>query len=157
MKKKNNNEEVNKRLVELEDEKLNLVKEKTKIENGISDLAVKRAILVKDKNEIESKLVTVDTEIAQTRRQFKIEGYSTRNLRRMTENEKQTLIRKRESKCERCLTKGKIEKQKHFGQDVEYIKGLECHHKKPLSHGGTNDDDNIEVLCEPCHRKLHRV
>ena len=28
---------------------------------------------------------------------------------------------------------------------------LECDHKVPLSEGGTNDPDNLQILCKPCH------
>lgn len=33
---------------------------------------------------------------------------------------------------------------------------LEIHHKDALVIGGTSEDGNIEVLCEECHRKLHK-
>ena len=29
------------------------------------------------------------------------------------------------------------------------------HHKKMLSHGGTNDDENLVVLCSKCHEEWH--
>lgn len=32
---------------------------------------------------------------------------------------------------------------------------LQVHHKIPLSVGGTNDLDNLMILCESCHEKLH--
>lgn len=32
---------------------------------------------------------------------------------------------------------------------------LDCHHITPLSLGGTNDDDNLMLLCRECHKKVH--
>jgi len=34
-------------------------------------------------------------------------------------------------------------------------KNLTINHKKPLSQGGTNEAENLEILCETCHRKFH--
>lgn len=33
---------------------------------------------------------------------------------------------------------------------------LHVHHKLPLSFGGTNKLNNLEVLCEECHQKIHK-
>ena len=32
---------------------------------------------------------------------------------------------------------------------------LEIHHKKPVSQGGDNSDDNLETICTDCHAKEH--
>ena len=32
---------------------------------------------------------------------------------------------------------------------------LEVHHKTPIVLGGKSNDENIEVLCESCHSRLH--
>ena len=32
---------------------------------------------------------------------------------------------------------------------------LEVHHIKPLSKGGTNEQDNLRTLCRGCHIALH--
>lgn len=32
---------------------------------------------------------------------------------------------------------------------------LEIHHKKPISHGGDNSDDNLETICIDCHAEEH--
>ena len=37
-----------------------------------------------------------------------------------------------------------------WGKDVD-IKGFHIDHIVPLANGGTNDDENLQVLCEPCH------
>ena len=29
------------------------------------------------------------------------------------------------------------------------------HHKRKLTDGGSNDWDNLQALCQPCHSKLH--
>lgn len=33
---------------------------------------------------------------------------------------------------------------------------LEAHHKKPLVLGGTNDSDNIILVCHDCHKNEHK-
>ena len=33
---------------------------------------------------------------------------------------------------------------------------LEVHHVKDLQYGGTNDPDNLAVLCRGCHIDVHR-
>lgn len=34
---------------------------------------------------------------------------------------------------------------------VEYPSGFELDHKAAISKGGTNNDDNLQVLCAECH------
>ena len=51
---------------------------------------------------------------------------------------------RKEPLCEACKAKGKIE-----------LAAL-VHHKKPLSEGGTNDEENLMSLCVSCHEKIHR-
>ena len=41
--------------------------------------------------------------------------------------------------CERCA------------KDEKVTPAEEVHHIKPLSHGGTNDEDNLMSLCKSCH------
>jgi HNH endonuclease. len=41
--------------------------------------------------------------------------------------------------CERCA------------KDKKVTAAEEVHHIKPLSHGGTNDEDNLMSLCKRCH------
>ena len=45
--------------------------------------------------------------------------------------------------CEMCL------------KDGRYAKTEEVHHIKPLSEGGTHDDDNLMALCKSCHSRIH--
>ena len=33
---------------------------------------------------------------------------------------------------------------------------LEVHHRQPLYRGGTDDQDNLQVLCVTCHVAAHR-
>jgi 5-methylcytosine-specific restriction protein A len=41
--------------------------------------------------------------------------------------------------CERCA------------KDMKITPAEEVHHIKPLSNGGTNDEDNLMSLCKSCH------
>lgn len=36
------------------------------------------------------------------------------------------------------------------------LKALDLHHKTPLSLGGTNDPENLTLLCKDCHAEAHR-
>ncbi len=45
--------------------------------------------------------------------------------------------------CERCLERGVVTMMDHV------------HHKIPLSEGGSNDFDNLQSLCKPCHTAIH--
>lgn len=44
--------------------------------------------------------------------------------------------------CEQCKRDGTI------------TRAQEVHHIKPLSQGGTNDEDNLMSLCTPCHSRI---
>lgn len=46
----------------------------------------------------------------------------------------------RDKTCVRC------------GSDEKF----EVHHKKALSIGGDNSDDNLETLCQDCHRRTKK-
>jgi len=133
-----NNEEINKKLGVLEGTKANLIQRKRDLE---IEFAKTKSQFVQDKVNVDAEIIGVNTEIAQLRRQFKIKGYSTKKLRKLTEMEKQLIIEKKGSKCEECPS----------------TKDLTVHHIKPLFHGGTNDMDNLKVLCLKCHRKYHRI
>ncbi len=44
--------------------------------------------------------------------------------------------------CEMCLKNNKI------------TPATEVHHIRPLSRGGTHDEDNLMALCKPCHSQI---
>ena len=44
--------------------------------------------------------------------------------------------------CEMCLKNNKI------------TLATEVHHIRPLSRGGTHDEENLMALCKPCHSKI---
>lgn len=44
--------------------------------------------------------------------------------------------------CEMCLKNHKT------------TTATEVHHIRPLSRGGTHDEDNLMALCKPCHSKI---
>lgn len=44
--------------------------------------------------------------------------------------------------CEQCKSQGK------------YTMATEVHHIKPLSEGGTNDENNLMALCKSCHSRI---
>ena len=46
--------------------------------------------------------------------------------------------------CEVCQQHGK------------YVMAELVHHKKPISVGGTNDENNLMALCISCHEKVHK-
>lgn len=41
---------------------------------------------------------------------------------------------------------------RHCAEKDRVTEGVVVDHIKPLAHGGTDDDSNVQVLCEPCHR-----
>lgn len=47
--------------------------------------------------------------------------------------------------CERCFKNGVLVKAEHV------------HHKVPLNDGGSNEVENLEALCKPCHSKEHAL
>ena len=61
-------------------------------------------------------------------------------IKRLSKEEKEKIIQK-VKKCEDC---GRSE-------------NLTIHHKRKLSFGGTNNSNNLEVLCINCHRKRHPI
>ena len=38
-------------------------------------------------------------------------------------------------------------------QEFLFAQDLEIDHRRPLSRGGTDIDENVQVLCTPCHHK----
>ena len=110
------------------------------INQELSELENRRMVLVMEKMETEKQIITLGVGIAQLRRQFKIEGYSTRKFR-LSDDAKKVIIEERGGKCTKCSS----------------TDDLSVHHVIPLSHGGTNEAKNLEVLCLNCHRKHHKI
>ena len=46
--------------------------------------------------------------------------------------------------CEKCKEQGR------------YILAALVHHIKPISDGGTHDEDNLMSLCASCHERIHQ-
>lgn len=95
--------------------------------NNISDISRLQAENLK----IKTKCCNLRTKIRQIR------VYRTPKL---TTEEKRVIIEK-VGKCNKCPD----------------INNLTVHHKNTLSQGGTNEDENLEVLCLKCHRKHHPI
>lgn len=55
-----------------------------------------------------------------------------------------TRVRARDPLCATCKALGVV------------TLGVEMDHVVPLHKGGSNDDDNLQMLCVPCHRKKTR-
>lgn len=53
--------------------------------------------------------------------------------------------------------KAKIIKEAGKCLDCPSEDNLTVHHKKPLSQGGTNESNNLEVICLKCHKKHHPI
>ena len=46
---------------------------------------------------------------------------------------------------------------KHKCEKCSSRKHLTHHHKLPVSKGGTDDPNNIQVLCRDCHNFIHNI
>lgn len=64
-------------------------------------------------------------------------------------------IRKIENYLERKQKKTRLEGDKVCCEKCGSIYNLEWHHKIPLSDGGNNHTENLEVLCKICHQNIH--
>jgi 5-methylcytosine-specific restriction endonuclease McrA len=49
----------------------------------------------------------------------------------------------------------KLKKKKVCDKCEEHRVDLQIHHKIPVSQGGTNTEENLQVLCNYCHDKAH--
>ena len=49
------------------------------------------------------------------------------------------ILKASKARCERC----------------NGTENLTINHKKPLAQGGTNESDNLEILCRKCHDRYH--
>ena len=50
----------------------------------------------------------------------------------------------------------RIEGEKIRCEKCRSTADLEWHHVVPFSEGGSDTDENLQVLCHPCHVALHR-
>jgi len=129
-------EEINTQIIELEKKKINLLKKKQKMDIEFSKV---KSEFIQNKINVESKITIINTQIGQLRRQYTIKGYKIR--RKLTTKQKHGFIKKNGNKCSKCLT----------------TENLMVGHKIPLSHGGTDDIENLMVLCIKCELENHRV
>ena len=65
-----------------------------------------------------------------------LEPKSTRH--KMNKQERQNFIKKHQSKCAKCAATG-----------VKF----EIDHINPIASGGADTDDNMQLLCKPCHQE----
>ena len=64
----------------------------------------------------------------------------------------QTIMRRNREVVSAAVTTGLLERQDNkCGGCNDLLKKFECHHKKPVAAGGTDDPDNLVLLCPPCH------
>jgi hypothetical protein len=84
-----------------------------------------------DDNKIEFKNQSFVTMVNQLKDAF------FKSKREVSDEKKAELILKAESRCKHC---GDVSKEFHID------------HIRPLSNGGTNDDENLQVLCVSCHK-----
>jgi len=108
-----------------------------KLAKELKRLEKKRNTRIKRIMDMQREITEINTDIGQLRRQVRI--VSVKKIRPATEY-KQKLI-KEVGKCEQC------------GLNVN----LTVHHKKQLSQGGTNERNNLEVLCLRCHKQKHPI
>ena len=69
--------------------------------------------------------------------------------RLFSKQQKKRLIQKSGGKCEICGEKGELQGSRH-------AKVLEIHHKNHFANGGATTEENGQVLCRPCHVKVHQ-
>ena len=51
------------------------------------------------------------------------------------------VLKAAKAKCEKCDT----------------TDNLTINHKKPLAQGGTNEAENLQILCRKCHNVVHGI
>lgn len=68
----------------------------------------------------------------------------------------QTLPSRRPTGRHKKLLRAKVlERDGHRCTLCGATDNLEMHHKVPLSQGGTNHLNNLQTLCDPCHKIIH--
>jgi 5-methylcytosine-specific restriction endonuclease McrA len=138
-----NLKQLNKDINTKEERLSEIVKEKNDI---VEELAEKKSQLVKRINRLTEEQITLNNDVAKARREFNIlmnkrPKVSSAKRSHFTSADKTRIIKKKGGKCEEC-----------GGGEP-----LTLHHKNNLSIGGSNKEDNLEVLCTECHEKRHRV
>ena len=63
----------------------------------------------------------------------------------------QLMVRKREQISEETVTKLKAIQENRCGTCGDLLRRYEKHRKKPFCKGGTDDLDNLVLLCPQCH------
>jgi|GEM_PF-7057726 len=61
-----------------------------------------------------------------------------------------------EEKIEYCLWCGQDSNTEYRVKGNYFYIGLDRHHLIPQSKGDTNDRNNLVLLCQKCHRLIHR-
>lgn len=133
------NEDVSSMINKLEQESIELSKQKTKL---VQEYHETRMIFAKNVSDADTRLRSVSAEIAALRRQYKSEQIRRYNKRRLSDDAKILVI----------------QMQKHCQEDgCTSTVDLSVHHKVPISEGGTDDLENLQVLCYNHHNKKHRI
>ena len=61
----------------------------------------------------------------------------------------------RNSASDQCARKRIIKQRGHKCESCGYPGYIELHHVLEVGNGGTNNDDNLKMLCEKCHADAH--
>ena len=89
--------------------------------------------------------------------------YQPEKYRAFTARIKSNITVKFGGECQSCHRKGKLKLisgcyyqayEKYRANWRSKPIAFEVHHKVSLSEGGTNDEDNLTLLCRQCHRSL---
>ena len=134
---------ISEKIQKQEERMAEIIKEKNAIVEG---LGAYKANAVKQINRLTEEQIDLNNDVAAQRRKFNIlaqprQKVTSAKRNFLTSEMKDAIIKKRGNKCQECPC----------------TDTLTVHHIKTLSHGGTNDDSNLEVLCVECHQKRHRV
>ena len=54
-----------------------------------------------------------------------------------------------------CILERDGHKCRESGRVAEWNLYLQCHHRKPVSRGGSYRPWNLTTLCKTCHEKIH--
>lgn len=116
-----------------------------KILDELKKHKLKKIDLTKEKMKIEAKILEVNEHI---RANSEVLQHAKHSKRIQFDKYEKIDYVKQVGKCEEC---GKTNDQLPRG------KKLQIHHKIPVFAGGTNKKENLKVLCDDCHKKIHNV